>query len=165
MDVERSPDTLYRLIRVRESQGATAKDAHARAKNVTTQFRQEGDVLLVSPLASYPKSDKIRGQHARFTLQLPEGKAVFLRANARAVINDIKNVEDVWDSDMLGKAWRMTSRGLEEDKPVLEKHDDQQEKDDSSGTGSPEQEGTIEASNQDVAIKLPSIIGLLRLRV
>ena len=66
---------------------------------------------------------------------------------------------------MLGKAWRMTSRGLEEDKPVLEKHDDQQEKDDSSGTGSPEQEGTIEASNQDVAIKLPSIIGLLRLRV
>lgn len=165
LDVERSPDTLYRLIRVRESQGATAKDAHARAKNVTTQFRQEGDVLLVSPLASYPKSDKIRGQHARFTLQLPEGKAVFLRANARAVINDIKNVEDVWDSDMLGKAWRMTSRGLEEDKPVLEKHDDQQEKDDSSGTGSPEQEGTIEASNQDVAIKLPSIIGLLRLRV
>lgn len=165
LDVERSPDTSFRLIRVRESQGATAKDAHARARNVATEYRQEGDVLLVSPLASYPKSDKIRGQHARFTLQLPVGKAVFLRANSRAVINDIKNVENVWDSDMLGKTWRMTSRGLEEDKPVLERQDEEEGKDDPSGTRNSKSEGTIEATDRDGAIKLPSILGLLRLRI
>lgn len=163
INVERSDDTLFHLVRVRESRGMSAKAAHARAMGIATGYRQEGDALFISPLARYAKSDKIRAQHARFTLRVPQGKAVFLRPSSRSVIHDIRNVENVWDGDMIGKAWRMTPRGLEEDGPSGPNETEEQEGNDTSGAMGTVNRSAVEASTG--SLKLPSILGLLRLRI
>lgn len=128
LDVERSADTLFHLKVMREAKGRTTKVALNRAEGVTYDYRQEGDVLYVSPVMSYSVADKFRAQDVHFTLEVPMGKQVFLRPGSEAVIFDIDNVTNTYDSDMLGRTWTMTERGLMDlDAPLLEKDDKDRE--------------------------------------
>jgi len=117
IDVETSPDSLYRLVTVRESRGRNGKQALGNAQRITGRYRQDGDALLISPAIRFPQEDGIRGQDLNYTLLVPVGKQVFFRTGSDAVIHDVENVTDTYDSDMLGKAWRMTPQGLEESRP------------------------------------------------
>jgi phage shock protein PspC (stress-responsive transcriptional regulator) len=117
IDVQASPDSLYRLVVVRESRGPNGKEALARAQRIITRYEQAGDALFVSPVLRFPQADGIRAQDADFTLQVPVGGKVFFRPGSKHVIHDVENVTNTYDRDMIGKAWRMTPRGLEEDNP------------------------------------------------
>ncbi|MBL7950132.1 MAG: PspC domain-containing protein [Flavobacteriales bacterium] len=112
LGVERSADTLFHLKVEREAHGVTPKVARGRAENISYNYRQEGDVLLVSPVIRYNAADKLRGQDVRYTLEVPLGKSVFLRPGSEDVIYDIKNVHNIYDGDMLGRTWTMTEQGL-----------------------------------------------------
>ncbi len=114
LDVEQSPDTLFHLYVVREAHGASAKSALARAEAIEYRFKQEGDVLFVSPVIAFDASDKFRAQDVQFTLEVPVGKKVFFRAGSESVIYDIKNVTNTLDSKMIGRTWTMTPGGLED---------------------------------------------------
>lgn len=165
LDVEQSPDSLYHLVTVRSAQGRSAKDALARANNISTEFRQEGDVLFVSPVLRFSAEDKIRIQDARFTLLVPVGKSVFFRPGSRDVIHDVDNVTNTRDHKMLGKAWRMTDRGLEEARPgeTLPDSDTDTKKD-----SIVRKEQHQHPADRKVAInevRLPSVLHLLRLSI
>lgn len=112
LDMERSADTLFHLKVEREAHGVTPKMALGRAQNISYNYRQEGDALFVSPVIRYPAADKFRWQDVQFTLQVPLGKSVFLRAGSEDVIYDIKNVHNIYDGDMIGRTWTMTEKGL-----------------------------------------------------
>lgn len=112
LSVERSPDSLFHLHVVREARGRTAKAALARAEGISYHYRQEGDVLFVSPVLRYPAEDKFRAQDAQFTLEVPLGKSIFFRKGSEAIIYDIKNVTNTWDHEMPGRTWTMTPDGL-----------------------------------------------------
>lgn len=112
LDVERSADSLFHLKVQREAHGITPKVARARAEHISYNFRQEGEVLFVSPVIRYEAADKLRGQDVQFTLEVPVGKSVFLRPGCKDVIYDIKNVTNTYDGDMLGRTWTMTEKGL-----------------------------------------------------
>ncbi|HPF89238.1 MAG: PspC domain-containing protein [Flavobacteriales bacterium] len=112
LDIQRSADSLFHLKVEREAHGISTKVALARAGNVDFQFTQEQDVLHVSPVISYPVTDKFRGQDVQFTLEVPLGKSVYLRPGSKHVIHDIENVTNTYDRDMLGRTWTMTERGL-----------------------------------------------------
>ena len=114
LDIERSADSLFHLKVEREARGATAKTALNRAANIQFAYSQQEDVLNVSPVISYATSDKFRGQDVHFTLEVPVGKNIYLRPGSKHVIYDIDNVTNTYDSDMLGRTWTMTSRGLED---------------------------------------------------
>ncbi|MGV3636192.1 MAG: PspC domain-containing protein [Flavobacteriales bacterium] len=114
LDIERSADSLFHLKVEREARGATAKTALNRAANIQFSYAQEADVLHVSPVIAYATSDKFRGQDVHFTLEVPEGKSIYLRPGSKHVIYDIDNVTNTYDNDMLGRTWTMTSRGLED---------------------------------------------------
>jgi phage shock protein PspC (stress-responsive transcriptional regulator) len=143
LDVERSLDTLYHLRVVREANGRTAKDALFRAERIAYDYRQDGDALLVSPLVRYAAADKFRGQDVQFTLEVPLGKSIFLRAGSDAVIYDIRNVNNTFDSDMLGRTWTMTERGLIDPNAPLKI--DKDEKDGDDGRKAPAPPDTVRA--------------------
>lgn len=166
IDVEQSPDSLYHLVIVREAFGRTAKLASAAASGIRTEFRLEGDVLRVSPLLHYARSEKIHAQQARFTLLVPVGKGVFFRAGSKRVIHDVDNVTDTRDSRMIGKAWRMTTKGLEEGMPGEDRDDADGSPKEQEPTEEKERVGssTIEASTT-APLRLPSLLGLLRLPI
>lgn len=79
LDVETSADSLFHLKVQREAHGRSAKAALARAQDIGYNVKQEGDVLLASPVVRYAASDKLRGQDVQFTLEVPLGKSVFFR--------------------------------------------------------------------------------------
>lgn len=114
LDVEQSPDSLYHLVVVRDAHGLTAKAALARAEGIEYTVRQEGDVLLVSPVVRYATEHKFRAQDVQFTLQVPLGKSVFFRSGSTEVIYDVDNVTNTLDHDMIGRTWTMTPEGLED---------------------------------------------------
>lgn len=170
IDVEQSPDSLYRLVTVRTAHGRNAKEALARAGNIITEFRQEGDVLLVSPVIRYAAKDKIRAQDARFTLLVPVGKAVFFRAGSDEVIHDVENVTNTHDRDMIGKTWRMTPKGLEEGKPGMEKAPatapipaDSARKEEPRRTSRRTREGRSTSTTEASEVRLPSVLSLFRM--
>lgn len=125
LDVQPSADSLFHLKVEREAQGNTAKAALNRAEGIRYTSTQQGDVLFVSPVIRYASDDKFRGQDVHFTLEVPRGKSIFLRAGSKHVIYDIDNVGNVYDGDMLGRTWTMTSRGLEDLNAPPVKGDDQ----------------------------------------
>ncbi|TXI78051.1 MAG: PspC domain-containing protein [Flavobacteriales bacterium] len=112
LGVERSTDSLFHLKVEREANGVTPKAARARAMNIRYNHQQHDDVLSVSPVIRYPAADGLRGQDVRFTLEVPVGKRIFLRPGSTDIIYDIKNVNNTYDDDMLGRTWTMTEKGL-----------------------------------------------------
>lgn len=112
LDVQRSADSLFHLKVEREAHGYNTKTALTRANNIHFTYDQKQDLLMVSPLIKYPASDKIRAQDVQFTLEVPVGKSVFLRHGSKHVIYNIANVTNTYDSDMLGRTWTMTEKGL-----------------------------------------------------
>lgn len=114
LDVERSADSLFHLKVEREAHGATAKTALSRAEGIQYRFEQKDDALFVSPVIHFAAADKFRAQDAHFTLEVPLGRSIYLRTGSKHVIYDIDNVGNVYDRDMLGRTWTMTSRGLED---------------------------------------------------
>lgn len=164
IDIEQSPDSLYHLVTVREASGRNSKQASATAAGIRTDYRQEGDVLQVSPLLRFHKEDKFRIQRACHTLLVPVGKGVFFRAGAKRVIHDVDNVTDTRDSKMIGKAWHMTHKGLEEGLP------DQATPPGDQAPAEPGNEEPSSRNNSEAVItatsaplRLPSLLGLLRL--
>lgn len=111
-DVERSPDSLFHLIVVRQARGIGEKEAAARASHIEHAFHQQGDTLFLSSLLSFPATDKLRFQDLDFTLQVPYGGSVHFMEGAQHVIHDVDNVHHIWDGNMINRTWTMTSKGL-----------------------------------------------------
>jgi hypothetical protein len=51
-------------------------------------------------------------QELYLTLEIPVGMVVFLDHSLEDLIYDIKNVNNMWDYDMLGHYWKMEEEGL-----------------------------------------------------
>lgn len=114
LDVQQSPDSLFHLLVLRQARGNTVKNAAARAERTGFDYRQNGEVLLFSPLLRFPGPDKFRAQDVRYIVQVPLGKSVFFREGSRPLLDDIDNTTNTWDDDMVGRTWTMTRKGLED---------------------------------------------------
>lgn len=114
LDVQRSPDSLYHLLVLREARGRTVKVANARAGKIGFDYRQQDNALQLSPVVRFSTSDKVRAQSVRFIVQVPLGKSVFFREGSKDMLDDIDNTTDTYDGDMVGRTWTMTSKGLED---------------------------------------------------
>jgi len=112
VDIEQSTDSLFHLLVIRTARASSAKAAAARAERVSFAYKQEGDVLFLSPVVSFRANDKIRAQDVKFILQVPYGRSVFLREASRPMLDDIANTTNTYDGDMVNHLWTMTPQGL-----------------------------------------------------
>jgi phage shock protein PspC (stress-responsive transcriptional regulator) len=98
-----------------EAQGGSRRAARERAAAVTYDVRTDSTGrILVGDLLHYPKTDRFRGQNVELVLYLPVGHSVFLDATTVPYLDDVANVENIWDGHMGGKTWLMTEQGLAE---------------------------------------------------
>ena len=58
------------------------------------------------------ENEKYRAQKMQLILRVPKGGKVYLDNSLRRFIYDIKNVENIYDSDMLKHRWEMRENGL-----------------------------------------------------
>jgi phage shock protein PspC (stress-responsive transcriptional regulator) len=101
------------LLEVEKSaRGSSQKDAARNARQMKSSWSLTNDSLRVSPYFVLEKGNRVRSQKARYTLYVPEGKAIRLAPSSKSVIYDIPNISNTRDQDMLGETWLMTEKGL-----------------------------------------------------
>ncbi len=113
VDVVRSSGTEFELLQIVTSRGSDRKMAMSHARRLNYQVVQQDSLLKVSKNYQLTKGDRFRGQKVQMVLKVPIGKSVYFSKFMDGTIYDIKNVTNTWDSDMVGKTWTMTERGLE----------------------------------------------------
>ena len=92
--------------------GRNHSEARARAQSFDYPSAQDGEALRLSEYFTVPKESLYRGQDLKVTLRLPVGATVYLDESIENIMYDIRNVQDMYDGDMLGHLWEMTPEGL-----------------------------------------------------
>jgi len=119
LDIEPSTsDSLLLLIR-QSASGYNEEDAKANAKEVGTFWKGEQSNLNITPYFYLNKNKKWSVQQVEYILKVPVGKVVYINGDIVQTLDDVANVENMWDGDMGDKRWLMTKDGLSLlDKPV-----------------------------------------------
>ena len=92
--------------------GRNHSEARQRAQSFDYPTAQIGEELRLSEYFTVPKKSLYRGQDLKVTLRLPIGATVYLDESIENIMYDIRNVQDMYDGDMLGHLWEMTPEGL-----------------------------------------------------
>ena len=69
--------------------------------------------LVLDPFFKYPEDHLLRNQEVNLILRIPEGKAVFLEENLKRIIDDVDNMQNMYDPKMVEHLWEMTPEGLD----------------------------------------------------
>ena len=112
LDIVKSPNDSFQLNELFYSRGLSRKDAVDNAMHVNYSFAQTDSLIRFSRYFSLTPDNKYRGQYVQLVLKVPVGASVYLDKSLRHVINDIENVQNIYDHDMLNRTWKMTEKGL-----------------------------------------------------
>ena len=111
-NIEASRSSTASLELKHAASGRNHSEARARAQSFDYPTAQEGEALRLSEYFTVPKESLYRGQDLKVTLRLPVGATVYLDESIENIMYDIRNVQDMYDGDMLGHQWEMTPEGL-----------------------------------------------------
>jgi hypothetical protein len=112
LDIKTSDDSLFHLEVKRSAFANSMKISAMRARNIRYQFTQKDSLLSLAPFYSVDGNDKLRGHSVSWILQVPIGASVHFERGSGRIIHNIANTSDTYDSDMVGRTWTMTDRGL-----------------------------------------------------
>jgi hypothetical protein len=110
--IEKSSTGEYLLLVKKHARGSSTEDAQQNVEQIEYNFSQNDSTLKFDPYYFLKDDAKWREQEVSMILKVPEGKSVYLNKNLVALIDDIENVENMWDGDMIDKTWIMTANGL-----------------------------------------------------
>tara|TARA_R110001592_G_scaffold359340_1_gene665569 strand:+ start:5108 stop:6682 length:1575 start_codon:yes stop_codon:yes gene_type:complete len=111
-DIKQSPDSLTHLVIRKDARGWNKKEAHQRVENLEYGFRIENNTLELNDYLVFQNKDKYRAQEVDITLLLPVGKTVYLMPKTENIIDDIGNLQNIYDGNMPRHHWLMTKEGL-----------------------------------------------------
>jgi hypothetical protein len=110
--IEKSRGNYVELTINKYSKGNNYHSAKSNASKIDYDFSVSGDTLLLNPYFELGERGKWRSQGIDVTLNIPEGKIVFINENLLPVIRNIDNTSNTWEGDMVGKYWVMKHEGL-----------------------------------------------------
>jgi phage shock protein PspC (stress-responsive transcriptional regulator) len=134
--IKNTKDSFPSIEITRFSQGKDKQIAFNLAQKINYAYQIDSNRITLASYFMIEKDDKFRGQHVDIKLMLPVGYKVYLAKGTEEVINDIRNIQNVWDRHMPEHTWTMTKEGLscdncEEDIIRYPDHDDEDQ--DSTG--------------------------------
>ena len=112
LDIVKSKSDHYELAEILYANGPNRKEAAEFASRINYSFSQSDSLIAFNRFFTVPKDERFRNQHLQLLLKMPVGTQVRLDRNLEGFIYDIDNINDIYDSDMLGRTWEMTERGL-----------------------------------------------------
>lgn len=134
-NIEKSlTDSIPMMEVERSSQGSNKQSALDFASKINYHYRVDSNSITLAKYFVLDKKDKFRGQQVNVTLKMPVGYKIYFNEGSESVINDISNVQNVWDHDMPKHTWTMTTQGLScDDCPAdiirLNKHEEEDDQD------------------------------------
>lgn len=110
-DIQKSNDSIFKIIVEKQSHGKTIHAATERASNINYKWKQDFDHLLLSSYMSIDKYKNWRIQQVVLTLQIPKDKYVHLGRNMKSILSENSETA-IAKSHMADKYWQMTDNGL-----------------------------------------------------
>ncbi|MBP6335330.1 MAG: PspC domain-containing protein [Bacteroidia bacterium] len=112
VDVVKSQTDSFQLVEIFYARGNSKKSAQEKASQIIYTYVQKDSLVSLNQYFTIDKIEKYRAQKVQILLKVPIGGEVYLDPSLRNFIYDIDNIQNVWDADMLGRTWKMTTRGL-----------------------------------------------------
>jgi len=112
LDIKPSSNHQFKLIVEKEAKGKSKRQAADRAAQTDYVWKQDNDHLLFHSFLGVEKSTKWRMQKVALTLQVPEGKYIHLGRDMDWLLEDVDNIQDMYDEELPDKLWKMTAKGL-----------------------------------------------------
>lgn len=112
LDIQKSLTDSFEIEIIKESHGATVKEAFALANKIKYGFEQTDSTLILESMFIHNKNDRWRNQKINIVLKVPESKMIRLDANTKELLYDVENITNTLDKDMSNHTWQMTNKGL-----------------------------------------------------
>ncbi len=113
ISLERSQNDSFHVEIIRYSYGTDKKTALNLARSIRyPQPVITDSIVEFTGVAEFDVTQKWRGQDVKIIIRVPKGRSVFLSKSLKPYLYDVDNVHDVYDGDMLNRAWIMTDEGL-----------------------------------------------------
>ena len=137
--------------------GSNHSEARQRAQSFDYPTAQIGEELRLSEYFTVPKESLYRGQDLKVTLRLPIGATVYLDESIENIMYHIRNVQDMYDGDMLGHLWEMTPEGLSCTDCTTIEYYDAKEIEESIEDNLDEMEESIERKLEELELELKKL--------
>lgn len=105
-----APD--FSVVVKKTSRGRNAEEVQKNIGLIDYEVAGNDSTLVLDPYFTIGDQAKWRNQEVQVLVKVPNGKRVNLASDLTALHFDFSNVNNVWNNDMAGKTWEMTSEGL-----------------------------------------------------
>jgi phage shock protein PspC (stress-responsive transcriptional regulator) len=112
LDITRADDRNISLEKYYHSRGRTIKNAHEFAEAIQYSYFQRDSLITFDQGFKIPGDTKWSGQKVDLELSIPDSTVVIMKKGMERIIFDIDNTNNIYDDDMIGHKWIMTSDGL-----------------------------------------------------
>jgi phage shock protein PspC (stress-responsive transcriptional regulator) len=110
----KSTDKSTAFVKIRkESDGKNRLTANKDAESIEYKFNLTEKNLLLNGYFLSELKNKFKDQLVDITVYLPVNSVVYLDASTQTFLNDIDNVQNIYDGDMPKHYFKMTEEGLE----------------------------------------------------
>ncbi len=107
-------EKLEAFVKVRkESQGNNRLNANNGAEAIEYQFNLNDKNLLLNGYFLSDFKNKFKDQLVDITVYLPINSVVYLDRSTRTFLDDVDNIQNIYDRDMPKHYYKMTENGLE----------------------------------------------------
>ena len=104
----------FEMVVVKMSRGGTKLSARNSAKRISLKYELEGSTLNLYPYFFLSKGDKWRAQEVSITINIPEGKGIYLDKSVEMLISTDQDHTFKWPDELVGKTWVMKGDELVE---------------------------------------------------
>jgi phage shock protein PspC (stress-responsive transcriptional regulator) len=110
----KSTDNTTAFVKIRkESDGKNRLTANKDAESIEYKFSLTEKNLLLNGYFLSNLKNKFKDQLIDVTIYLPVNSVVYLDASTQTYLNDVDNVQNIFDGDMPKHYYKMTENGLE----------------------------------------------------
>ncbi|HEY9220684.1 MAG TPA: PspC domain-containing protein [Lutibacter sp.] len=110
----KSTDKATAFVKIRkESDGKNRLTANKDAESIEYKFSLTEKNLLLNGYFLSDLKNKFKDQLIDVTIYLPINSVVYLDASTQTYLNDVDNVQNIYDGDMPKHYYKMTENGLE----------------------------------------------------
>ena len=107
-----SVDTTTSVEVIRISRGTDASAARRYAREIDYNFQLRDTLLALDPVFRLDRRSRFQAQEIRVVVKVPIGTTVYLDSQLKELLYAVKNTEDTWSSNLVGREWVMTPDGL-----------------------------------------------------
>ena len=106
-------DANESYIRInKKSKGSSKISARENAGNIIYDFSESGENLVLNGYFLTDVENKFRDQSLRLDLYIPDDQVIYLDKSTRSFLDDVDNIQDIYDRDMPKHYYKMTNEGL-----------------------------------------------------